>query len=89
MTKREALHRLVEDLPEDDLTTAARVLEGLRVTSDPVKLALDKAPMDDEPDEDDLDGGLREARADAKAGRGLTTEELCWELGLPPLSPYP
>lgn len=83
MTKREALHRLVEDLPEDDLGTAARVLEGLRATSDPVKLALDNAPLDDEPDDDDLDGGLTEARADAKAGRGLTTEELRRELPSP------
>ena len=84
MTKRQALHRLVDDLPEEDLTTAVRVLEGLRVTSDPVKWALDNAPPDDEPDDDDLDGGLTEARADAKAGRGLATDELRRELGLPP-----
>ena len=86
MTKRDALHRLVEDLPEEDLGTAVRVLEGLRATSDPVKLALDNAPLDDEPDDDDFDGGLAEARADAKAGRGVATEELRRELGLPPRS---
>jgi hypothetical protein len=53
-------------------------------TIDPVERALDEAPMDDEPGDDDFDGGLTEARADAKAGRGLTTEELRGELGLPP-----
>jgi hypothetical protein len=52
-------------------------------TIDPVKQALDKASLDDEPDDDDFDGGLTEARADAQAGRGLTTEELRRELGLP------
>ena len=52
-------------------------------TSDPVKWSLDNAPLDDEPDDDDFDGGLTEARADAKAGRGRTTEELRRELGLP------
>lgn len=83
MTKRQALHQLIDDLPEDDLPTATRVLEGLRATSDLVKWSLDNAPLDDEPDDDDFDGGLTEARADAKAGRGITTEELRRELGLP------
>ncbi|HWM91085.1 MAG TPA: hypothetical protein VN493_09985 [Thermoanaerobaculia bacterium] len=48
----------------------------LEAPVDPVTWALDHAPLDDEPDDDDLDGGLTEARADAAAGRGLTTEEL-------------
>jgi hypothetical protein len=83
MSPREALHHLVDDLPETDLPTASRVLEALRDTSDPVRRALDRAPMDDEPDADDADGGLTEARRDAEAGRGLTTEELRRALGLP------
>jgi hypothetical protein len=61
--------------------TKRQAIEG-----DPVKLALDNAPLDDEPDDDDLGGGLTEARADAKAGRGITTDELRRELGLPPRS---
>jgi hypothetical protein len=56
------------------------------MTSDRVKLALDNAPLDNEPDDDDLDGRLTEARTDAKAGRGLATQELRRELGLPPQS---
>jgi hypothetical protein len=55
-------------------------------TIDPVKLALDQAPLDDESDDDDFDGGLTEARADAEAGRGISMEALRRELGLPPLS---
>ncbi|MFY9822049.1 MAG: hypothetical protein WAM82_11755 [Thermoanaerobaculia bacterium] len=66
-----------------DLPTASRVLEALRDTSDPVRRALDHAPMDEELDADDADGGLTEARRDAEAGRGLTTEELRRALSLP------
>jgi hypothetical protein len=81
MSPREALHRLVDDLPDGDLPTASRVLEALRDTSEPVRQTLNHARLDDEPDEDDADGGLTEARKDAEAGRGLTTEELRRELG--------
>lgn len=83
MTRREALHQLLDELPETDLPAVTRVLEALRATSDPLVRALDSAPLDDEPDDDDLDGGLTEARRDAEAGRGITTEELRRELGLP------
>jgi len=83
MSPRESLHQLVDDLPEVDLPTASRVLEALRDTADPVRKALDHAPLDDESDGDDADGGLTEARRDADLGRGLTTEQLRRELGLP------
>jgi hypothetical protein len=76
MSSREALHRLIDNLPEQDVPTATRVLEALRATGDPVRWALDNAHPDDEPDEDDLDGGLTEARQEAEAGRGISTEEL-------------
>jgi hypothetical protein len=59
MGGRKALHRLIDDSPEQDLPVAVRVLEGLRATSDPVLRALLTAPLDDERDEDDVDGGLR------------------------------
>ena len=80
MSSRDAIRRLVDDLPEEDLPTALRVLEALRDTGDPVSRALLRAPLDDEPDDDDIDGGLTEARADADAGRGIATPEL--RLGL-------
>lgn len=82
MTAREALHLIVDDLPEDDLATARRVLEGLRATSDPVVRALLSAPPDDEPDTDDADGGLTEARDEARAGRQVSHEEMLRQLGL-------
>jgi hypothetical protein len=82
MSGREALHRLIDKLPEQDVPTATRVLEALRATGDPVRWALDNARMDDEPDEDDFDGGLTEARQEAESGRGISTEELRRRLGL-------
>lgn len=83
MAPREALHRLVDELPEEDLPTASRVLGALQATSDPMLRALTSAPPDDEPDRDDADGGLTEAREEAAAGRTLSHEELKRALGLP------
>lgn len=82
MCHRETLHRLVDALPEEDLTTAGRLLVGLTATADAVERALLLAPADDEPDTDDDDGGLTEARRDLARGEGISTEELERELGL-------
>lgn len=66
MSPRDALHKLVDDLPDEELPTATRVLEALRATTDPVLRALSAAPDDGEPDDDDFDGGLSEARREAQ-----------------------
>jgi hypothetical protein len=76
MCQRAILHRLVDSLPEEDLTTAGRLLVGLTMTADPVERALLLAPVDDEPDTDDDDGGLTEARRELARGEGISTEEL-------------
>ena len=72
MTSRQALHHLVDDLPEPDLPTATRVLEALSLTRDPVDRSLASAPFDDEVDDDDFDGGLSEARREADHGELLS-----------------
>jgi hypothetical protein len=82
MSARATLHRLVDSLPEEDLSTAGRLLAGLAVTADPVERALLSAPSDDEPDTDDDDGGLTEARQELARDEGISTEELERELGL-------
>ena len=84
MTQRQALHSLLDELPESDLAVAARVLTALRATAgDPLMEALDQAPIDAEPDDDNFDGGLDEARRAANADLGVTTSQLRHELGLP------
>jgi hypothetical protein len=82
MCNRGTLHRLVDSLPEEDLTTAGRLLAGLVMTADAVGRALLLAQPDDEPDSDDEDGGLTEAREELARGEGISTEELERELGL-------
>jgi hypothetical protein len=82
MCQRATLHRLVDSLAEEDLTTAGRLLVGLTVTANPVELALLLAPADDEPDTDDEDGGLTEARRQLARGEGISTEELERQLHL-------
>jgi hypothetical protein len=76
MCRRATLHRLVDSLPEEDLAIAGRLLVGLTVTADAVERALLLAPPDDEPDTDNEDGGLTEARRELACGEGITTEEL-------------
>lgn len=82
MCQRSTLHRLVDSLLEEDLTTAGRLLAGPAVTGNPVERALLLAPTDDEPDTDDADGGLTEARRELAWGEGISSEELERELGL-------
>lgn len=82
MYPRATLHRLVDSLSEEDLTTAGRLLVGLTLTADAVERALLLAPMDDESDTDDEDGGLTEARGELARGEGISTAELEWELGI-------
>ena len=80
MTRAE-LHEILDALPETELPAAEEALR--RLTSTEVLQALDQAPLDDEPDDDDLDGQLTEARRDAAEGRGVTTDELRRRLRLP------
>ncbi|HVT17760.1 MAG TPA: hypothetical protein VHQ90_16475 [Thermoanaerobaculia bacterium] len=80
MTRAE-LHEILDALPETDLPAAEKALRKLGDAA--VLQALDRAPLDDEPDDDDHDGQLTEARRDAAQGRGVTTEELRKRLRLP------
>lgn len=49
MTAREALHRLIDELPEHDVEVASRILGGLKGTADPVLRALVTASADPAP----------------------------------------
>lgn len=83
MDGRDTLHKLVDALPERDVPAVSRILEALNLTADPVARSLAMAPIDDEPDDDDFDGGLTEARREADEGRLLSHDEVKRELGLP------
>jgi hypothetical protein len=61
MTKTE-LHRLVDELPDDSLSSAAILLRRAR---DPVAAKLDAAPYDDEELTDEDLRAVREAREES------------------------
>jgi hypothetical protein len=77
METRQALHTLVDELPEPELPTARRFLEYLRQQApDPLRLVLDAAPLDDEPvSEDDL-AAIREGFEEKVRGETVSHEEV-------------
>lgn len=76
MTTKEALHRLIDELPEEQ---AERLLRGI---DDPVLLARAHAPIDDEAETPEEAVAVAEGIADLERGDVLTTEQLRRELSL-------
>lgn len=78
MTDRERLRILIEDLPDQEVHTALRFVEYLRQEGedeDPLLIALQNAPEDDEPlTAEDLEA-LREAEEDVAQGRVVSHEQ--------------
>jgi hypothetical protein len=72
---RDNLHRLVDDLPEDKLGDADRLLRQLANCHDPFLLALEDAPTDDEPTTPEEDVGAAEAWRQYLGGEGMSPEE--------------
>ena len=75
MTIKDELHRLVDELPRNELHGAKRYLEYLRNMGDPVLRALMEAPEDDEPTTPEEDEGAEEARQEYLRGEGISMEE--------------
>lgn len=81
MATKERLHRLVDDLPEGELVTAAHVLEALRRMGE-LPAVLRDAPLDDEPLSKEAIAALDEAEEDIRAGRLRKLEDTKQGLGL-------
>jgi len=77
VTTKEALHRLIDELPDDE---AERLLRALQ-TMDPVLRAIELAPEDDEPLTDEERASIRAARAAVARGEVISHEALLRELG--------
>jgi hypothetical protein len=73
MTTKEALHRLIDDLPDDALPGVERYLSAVR--DDPMMRALMAAPLDDEPTTPDEDAGAREAIERYRRGEFVTADD--------------
>lgn len=61
MAAREQIHRLVDELPDDELDAAKRYLQYLRDQGDPFARLLANAPLDDEETTPEEDASAREA----------------------------
>lgn len=86
MTGRETLHKLIEALPQGQVMPANCLLEARSLVADPVMRSLLTTPFNDEPDDDDLDAGLAEARR--KVSESRLFAQVKREPGLPPSPDY-
>jgi hypothetical protein len=77
VTTKEALHRLIDDLPEEE---AERVLRALQ-TTDPVLRAIALAPEDDEPLTEEERASIVAAQEAVSRGEVISHEALLRELG--------
>jgi hypothetical protein len=66
MTVKERLHRVVEEMTDEEAKAMLRRIEALR--SDPFLRFLDEAPIDDEPVTAEEEVALAEVEADRAAG---------------------
>ena len=82
MTTREALYRLIDELPEGELGMAERLLERLRRRGDgPLPRVLLEAPEDDEPETEEERAAVLEAYEDLARSDVVDHEDLRRERG--------
>jgi hypothetical protein len=80
MTTKERLHKLVDDLSEQEAEAALVIVERRR--DDPMLSALASAPIDDESSDADEDASAAEALAAYRRGEAVSAEEMRAELDL-------
>lgn len=80
MTTREKLIRAVLDLPEEELDGALEYVASRR--EDPMIVAFDEAPEDDEALTSEEEEALAEADEDIAVGRTVPFEEIKRKYGL-------
>jgi hypothetical protein len=80
MTTKEQLHKLVDELSDQEAEAALMIVERRR--HDPMLHALASAPLDDEPSPGDEDAGVTEGLAAYRQGEGISSDQLRAELDL-------
>ena len=81
MYTKDDLHRLIDQLPDNELLPAMRYLEYLRNMGDPVLKALIDAPEDDAPETDEERIAVTEAYDDLAEGKVVTLDDVRRGLG--------
>jgi len=77
VTTRDDVHRLVDELPDDALESAALLL---RRATDPMIRVLDAAPIDDEPFTDEERADVERALQALDRGEGIPLQQPMAEL---------
>lgn len=80
MTTKERLHKLVDELSDQEAEAALVIVERRR--DDPMLHALAAAPLDDELSDSDEDAGAAEALDAYRRSEGVSSDELRSELDL-------
>ncbi|HEY2053768.1 MAG TPA: hypothetical protein VGH14_07530 [Solirubrobacterales bacterium] len=80
MTTKERLHKLVDELSDQEAEAALVIVERRR--DDPMLQALAAAPLDDEPSDSQEDASADEALAAYHRGEGVSSDDLRSELDL-------
>lgn len=80
MTTKDRLHKLVDELSEQEAEAALVIVERRR--DDPMLQALAAAPVDDEPADAEEDASAEEALASYRRGEAVGSEDLRSELEL-------
>jgi hypothetical protein len=80
MTTKERLHKLVDELSEQEAEAALVIVERRR--DDPMLHALASAPIDDEPSSAEEDASAAEALASYRRGEAVSSDEMRRELDL-------
>ena len=79
---KERLHRLIDELPDEDIDAVERYLQSLCTHDDPVLRAVRSAPVDDEPLTDEQREDIEKARNDLRAGNRVSDAQIRADLGL-------
>ena len=83
---RDRLHRLIDELPEQDLSAVEQLLTERHLDDDTFRRMLAEAPEDDEPLTAEDIAAIEEGVQDVKAGRLISNDELWRRLGQAPTS---
>jgi hypothetical protein len=78
MTAKERLRNLVDELSEQEAADALALFE--KRADDPMVLALDNAPIDEEPSSEEEDASAHEAFEEYKRGESFSADEIKREL---------
>jgi hypothetical protein len=81
-SRRERLHRLVDDMHEGELEMVETFVDFVHERGDPLLRKLMNAPYDDEPVTPEEEEAVREAWEAVEAGDVYTMEEVKRDLGL-------